>query len=94
MVRHPREVGTGYFDAVVLAVTRGASATVALAGFTEAEQFHGVICPRALRAEADGGGRPLCLAAPRRPGPSPLPHQAGFSLHPPLLLKSALLVAC
>jgi isocitrate lyase len=39
-VRHQREVGTGYFDAVVSAVTRGAAATVALAGSTEAEQFH------------------------------------------------------
>jgi isocitrate lyase len=38
-------VGTGYFDAVVLAVTRGASATVALAGSTEAEQFHGTTHP-------------------------------------------------
>jgi isocitrate lyase len=44
-VRHQREVGTGYFDAVVLAVTRGASATVALAGSTEAEQFHGTTHP-------------------------------------------------
>ncbi len=38
-VRHQREVGTGYFDAVVTAVSRGATATIALAGSTEAEQF-------------------------------------------------------
>jgi len=38
-VRHQREVGTGYFDQVVLAVSRGAAATVAMAGSTEAAQF-------------------------------------------------------
>jgi isocitrate/methylisocitrate lyase len=36
--RHQREVGTGYFDRVASAITPG-SATVALAGSTEAEQF-------------------------------------------------------
>ncbi|MDT0269453.1 isocitrate lyase [Streptomyces sp. DSM 44915] len=38
-VRHQREVGTGYFDLVATAVNP-ASATTALAGSTEAEQFH------------------------------------------------------
>ncbi len=38
-VRHQREVGTGYFDAVALALSGGASSTVAMAGSTEAEQF-------------------------------------------------------
>ncbi|GAB4190959.1 MAG: isocitrate lyase [Thalassobaculales bacterium] len=37
--RHQREVGTGYFDAVALAVSGGASSTTAMAGSTEAEQF-------------------------------------------------------
>jgi isocitrate lyase len=36
--RHQREVGTGYFDLVASAITPD-SATVALAGSTEAEQF-------------------------------------------------------
>jgi isocitrate lyase len=36
--RHQREVGTGYFDLVAQAISPG-SATVALAGSTEAEQF-------------------------------------------------------
>ncbi|GIX08667.1 MAG: isocitrate lyase [Elioraea sp.] len=37
--RHQREVGTGYFDAVSLAITAGRSSTTALAGSTEDEQF-------------------------------------------------------
>jgi isocitrate lyase len=36
--RHQREVGTGYFDLVSSAITPQ-SATTALAGSTEAEQF-------------------------------------------------------
>jgi isocitrate lyase len=38
--RHQREVGTGYFDDVATVIAGGASSTVALAGSTEAEQFH------------------------------------------------------
>ena len=38
-VRHQREVGTGYFDAVAMAISGGMSATVAMAGSTESEQF-------------------------------------------------------
>ncbi|MGK5728025.1 isocitrate lyase [Streptomyces sp. URMC 124] len=38
-VKHQREVGTGYFDLVSTAVNP-ASSTTALAGSTEAEQFH------------------------------------------------------
>jgi isocitrate lyase len=37
--RHQREVGTGYFDAVALAVSGGASSTTAMAGSTETAQF-------------------------------------------------------
>ena len=40
-VRHQREVGTGYFDAVTQTIQGGASSTVALRGSTEEEQFHG-----------------------------------------------------
>jgi isocitrate lyase len=39
-VRHQREVGTGYFDAVSVAISGGKSSTTAMAGSTEAEQFH------------------------------------------------------
>ena len=38
-VRHQREVGTGYFDAVTMAVSGGRSATTAMTGSTEAAQF-------------------------------------------------------
>ncbi len=39
-VRHQREVGTGYFDAVAMAISGGASSTTAMSGSTETEQFH------------------------------------------------------
>ncbi len=39
-VKHQREVGTGYFDAVTQAVQNGQSSTTALTGSTEEEQFH------------------------------------------------------
>ena len=38
--RHQREVGAGYFDQVMEAVTDGTSSTLALSGSTEEEQFH------------------------------------------------------
>ena len=38
-VRHQREVGTGYFDAVTQAIQQGESSTTALKGSTEDEQF-------------------------------------------------------
>jgi len=37
--RHQREVGTGYFDAISLAISGGSSSTTALKDSTEAEQF-------------------------------------------------------
>jgi isocitrate lyase len=37
--RHQREVGTGYFDQVLMTVTQGKGSTAALAGSTEKEQF-------------------------------------------------------
>ncbi|WP_409342036.1 isocitrate lyase [Paenibacillus sp. MBLB4367] len=37
--RHQREVGTGYFDEVSLVISGGSSATTALSGSTEKEQF-------------------------------------------------------
>jgi isocitrate lyase len=38
-VKHQREVGTGYFDAITQAVTAGKASTTALHGSTEDEQF-------------------------------------------------------
>ena len=38
--RHQREVGTGYFDKVLMTVSGGQAATAAYAGSTEEEQFH------------------------------------------------------
>ena len=40
-VKHQREVGTGYFDAVSLAISGGKASTTAMAGSTETEQFLG-----------------------------------------------------
>ena len=40
-VRHQREVGTGYFDAVAMAVSGGQSSTTAMQGSTETAQFRG-----------------------------------------------------
>ena len=39
--RHQREVGAGWFDAISVAVKGGSSATTALSGSTEEDQFHG-----------------------------------------------------
>jgi len=48
-VKHQRFVGTGYFDEVQNVITSGTSSTTALAGSTEAEQFHDL--PPAIRHE-------------------------------------------
>ncbi|MFS8137589.1 MAG: isocitrate lyase [Thermomonas sp.] len=40
-VKHQREVGTGYFDAITQTIQGAQSSTVALKGSTEEEQFHG-----------------------------------------------------
>jgi isocitrate lyase len=40
--RHQREVGAGYFDAVVQAVSGGESSTLALSGSTEEAQFEAI----------------------------------------------------
>src|SRR5216684_1913631 len=42
-VTHQRFVGTGYFDKIAQVVSSGNSSTTALAGSTEAEQFHGAV---------------------------------------------------
>jgi len=43
--RHQREVGTGYFDLISLAVSGGAASTTALADSTESAQFEGAKLP-------------------------------------------------
>ncbi|MCK6460487.1 MAG: isocitrate lyase [Planctomycetes bacterium] len=48
--KHQREVGTGYFDEVLKAVTGGEAETAALSGSTEEEQFRAAEA-RALRAK-------------------------------------------
>ena len=48
-IRHQREVGTGYFDAVAMAISAGKSSTTAMAGSTETDQFHDK--PRQIAAE-------------------------------------------
>jgi isocitrate lyase len=37
--KHQREVGTGYFDAVSMAISGGKSSTTAMHGSTEHQQF-------------------------------------------------------
>ncbi|WP_133479619.1 isocitrate lyase [Cognatilysobacter segetis] len=50
-VKHQREVGTGYFDAVTQTIQGAQSSTVALKGSTEEEQFHGDV-PAPVRVAA------------------------------------------
>jgi isocitrate lyase len=45
--RHQREVGAGYFDSVLTAITAGGSSTLALAGSTEEAQFDQKTAPSA-----------------------------------------------
>jgi isocitrate lyase len=49
-VKHQREVGTGYFDAVTQAIQQGQSSTTALKGSTEEDQFHARKTPHASAA--------------------------------------------
>jgi isocitrate lyase len=66
-IRHQREVGTGYFDAVALAVSGGRSSTTAMAGSTETAQFRAADLPesamlRAADAHGAGSARHAMLA--------------------------------
>jgi hypothetical protein len=63
-VRHQREVGVGYFDAVATAAGGGQSSTTALAHSTEAAQF---VAPEACGGNNDDHG---ALAKPRQPAPA------------------------
>ncbi len=49
--RHQREVGTGYFDKVALAISGGATSTIAMAQSTEAAQFEAANTPALVAAE-------------------------------------------
>ena len=51
-VRHQREVGTGYFDMVTLAVSGGKASTTALSKSTEAAQFNKAPIPTAAEKAA------------------------------------------
>ncbi|HXT79329.1 MAG TPA: isocitrate lyase [Acetobacteraceae bacterium] len=53
--RHQREVGVGYFDAVAMAISGGRSSTTALAGSTEAAQFHDAEAPAVTHCGSDDG---------------------------------------
>ena len=44
-MKHQRFVGTGYFDAEQNVISSGTASTTALAGSTEAEQFHDLPIP-------------------------------------------------
>jgi len=44
-IKHQREVGTGYFDAVSMAITGGTASTTAMAGSTEVAQFSAALHP-------------------------------------------------
>jgi isocitrate lyase len=48
--KHQREVGTGYFDEVLKAITGGEAETTALSGSTEEEQFRAAAA-RALKSK-------------------------------------------
>ncbi len=39
-VKHQKEVGTGYFDQILMTITGGEASTAAIKGSTEEEQFH------------------------------------------------------
>jgi isocitrate lyase len=49
---HQRFVGTGYFDEIAQLVSGGESSTTALAGSTEADQFHGALPNEGLNPTA------------------------------------------
>lgn len=50
--KHQREVGTGYFDAVTMAISAGKSTTTALKDSTETAQFKKVVSANSLQAAA------------------------------------------
>ena len=69
--KHQREAGTGYFDNILAAITGGEAATAALAGSTEAAQFH------------LNGGAPRVEAVPNPERVVPLPVTPSSDTEPP-----------
>jgi isocitrate lyase len=55
--RHQREVGTAYFDEVLMAITGGSASTAAFAGSTEASQFRGSNTAGAVDAEEESDSK-------------------------------------
>jgi isocitrate lyase len=55
-VKHQRFVGTGYFDTVQNVISGGTASTTALAGSTEAEQFHGLPLPQVSEPQHAAAG--------------------------------------
>lgn len=55
--RHQREVGTGYFDAVAVAISGGQSSTVAMAASTETEQFNSAKTENGSASGVEKNGR-------------------------------------
>ena len=53
--RHQREVGTGYFDGVAMAISAGKSSTTAMAGSTETAQFHDAVATTTRHENYDDG---------------------------------------
>jgi isocitrate lyase len=52
--RHQREVGAGYFDSVMTAISGGGSSTLALNGSTEEAQFEAVVAVNGARRQLAG----------------------------------------
>jgi hypothetical protein len=65
-VRHQREVGTGYFDAVASAVAGGQASTTALTGSTESAQFRPETKERHRAALRGGSVSRVARRAPSR----------------------------
>ena len=57
-IKHQKFVGTGYFDAVQMAIAGGRASTTALEGSTERAQFGAVMPPAANGPVSAGQGGP------------------------------------
>ena len=66
-VKHQRFVGTGYFDAVTQVIAGGTSSVTALAGSTEAEQFHTVKSLAHPKTGPDAACQPVLGGCPHTP---------------------------
>jgi isocitrate lyase len=78
--RHQREVGTGWFDAVSVAASGGRSSTTAMAGSTEAAQFHAEGHPAPL--EHARAAHTIVARAMAEPYDDGLVHSHGWACEP------------